>query len=315
MVKVNNEESEKGEVLSGVPQGSVLGPLLFVLYINDLPESVCSSLYLFADDTKLLKTINNVEDSLILQKDIDALEEWSRKWLLKFHPDKCHVLTIGKLCNIAHAHPYALENQVLEHVFSEKDLGVTFDSNLTFEEHIMNKIKKANSMVGMIRRSFSYLSPDLFRQLYSTFVRPHLEYAQVVWHPKLRKHSNLIEGVQRRATKIVASCKNLSYEDRLKIIGIPTLDYRRAVGDMVEVYKHLHHYDTSSIPAKFTARTRPSRNHDFKLNRNFGNDGLKGIQTNSFYYRSIVHWNNLPKEVVSAPSVAIFKKRLNSTWK
>ena len=229
VVKVNGVKLEKRKVLSGVPQGSVLGPLLFVLYINDLPEVVRAILYLFADDTKLLKAVTSRQDSILLQNDINALEEWSRIWLLRFHPKKCHVLTLGKFDNIRHAHPYQLGDTMLEHVFSEKDLGVIFNSDLSFEEHILAQVRKANSMVGLIKRSFFHLSPSLFRQLYTTFLRPHLEYAQVVWSPKLRKHSKLLESVQSRATRIVETCKNHPYTRRLEQIGIPTLEYRRAV--------------------------------------------------------------------------------------
>ena len=204
-MKVNGVKSEKRKVLSGVPQGSVIGPLLFVLYINDLPEVVRAILYLFGDD-KLLKAVTSHQDSILLQNNINVLEEWSRIWLLRFHPKKCHVLTLGKFDNIRHAHPYQLGDTVLGHVFSEKDIGVIFGSDLPFEEHILTQVRKANSMVGLIKRSFLRLSPSLFRQLYTTFVRPHLEYAQVVWSPKLRKHSKLLEDVQRRATRTVETC-------------------------------------------------------------------------------------------------------------
>ena len=118
-------------------------------------------------------------------------------------------------------------------LFSE-DLGVIFDSDLSFEEHIFEHVRKANSMVGLIRRSFFHLSPSLFRKLYTTFVRPHLEFENVVWSPKLREHSKLLEGVQRRATRLADACKGHPYTSRLEQIGIPTLEYRRAVSDMVE---------------------------------------------------------------------------------
>ena len=154
LVNVNGSKSSLDPVVSGIPQGSVLGPLLFVIYINDLPDHVISSLYLFADDTKLVKEINSHYDSLIVQSDIDAMSKWSRDWLLKFHPDKCHVLTIGKFDNIKHAHPYQLNGSQLEHVSTEKDLGILIDSDLSFEEHISKQVNKANSMVGLIRRGF-----------------------------------------------------------------------------------------------------------------------------------------------------------------
>ena len=145
--------SKEGEVLSGVPQGSVLGPLLFVIYINDLAEVTNCEMYFFANDTKLVDEINCAQDAIRLQQDIDAMERWSKDWLLRFHPDKCHVLTLGKFWNIKHAHPYNIGGTVLEHVDQEKDLGVIIDSELTFEEHIFSKIKKANSIVGLVSRS------------------------------------------------------------------------------------------------------------------------------------------------------------------
>ena len=314
IVKVNGIESEKRKVLSGVPQGSVLGPILFVVYINDLPEAVKSRLFLFADDTKLLNKVENVEDALLIQDDINALQKWSDTWLLKFHADKCHVLTIGKPHMIKYTHDYSLGGNVLKHVTFEKDLGVIFDKTLSFEQHISNQVKKANSMAGLIRRSFTYLTPELFRKLYITFVRPHLEYAQVVWSPKFKKHTRLIEGVQRRATKTVEKCKSLSYVDRMKKIGIPSLNYRRAANDMVEVFKHLNYYDKASIPSNFDTRKRPNRTHDNELIRIFANDGVRGAQSNCFYYRSIKQWNSLPQNIVQSSSVDEFKDKIKLEW-
>ena len=179
----------------------------------------------------------------------------------------------------------------------------------------MNQIKKANSIVGLIKRSFEYLSPQLFKQLFTSFVRPHLEYGQVIWSPKLRKHANIIENIQRRATKIVPACKNLFYEARLELIGIPTLEYRRKVGDMIEIFKHLHFHDDQTIPKRFNFRTRPTRRHDFELEQNFGNDGFRGVQTNFFYFRAIKEWNKLSPEVVNSKSVLAFRNNLNRLWK
>ena len=133
VVKVNGEKSFSAPVLSGISQGSVLGPLLFVIYINDLPDNINSDSFLFADDTKILRQISSIEDSVQLQGDLKTLEEWSKKWLLRFNADKCHVLTLGKIEHIVHTHRYELYDEELDHVFEETDLGVTIDSNLKFE--------------------------------------------------------------------------------------------------------------------------------------------------------------------------------------
>lgn len=315
VVRVNGHYSYSSKVISGVPQGSVLGPLLFVIYINDLPDCVSSSSYLFADDTKVLRKINSESDAKQLQDDIDALHEWSKKWLLKFHPDKCHVLTIGKFDNIMHTERYTLGSCELEHVFEEKDLGVIFDSELTFEEHINLKIKKANSMVGIIRRSFSFLDGKLFKQLYTSFVRPHLEYCQSVWSPHLKKYIKLLESVQRRATKLVDGFKDLTYLQRLQKLELPSLVYRRLRGDMIELFKHHHSYDVNCLSSFFRKRTKPFRRHALPLERNFAEDGLRGVQRNSFYFRTSKTWNELPKDVVEADSINIFKNKLDEHWK
>ena len=111
----------------------------------------------------------------------------------------------------------------LEHVLEEKDLGVIIDMELSFEEYIASKIKKANGMMGLIRRTFSYLDPETFKRLYTSFVRPHVEYAQPVWSPHLRKHIRMLEHLQERATKLVDRMKDLSYTERLRALDLPTV--------------------------------------------------------------------------------------------
>ena len=155
-VNVNGYYSEEKEVLSGVPQGSVLGALLFVIYINDLPENIDSDLYLFADDTKFFRQINSYQDCWTVQKDLNLLELWSRKCLLKFHPDKCVVLRLKSNQETA-KYTYRLNNHEVKSVSSVKDLGITVDEELKFREHMISKVNKANPVMGTIRRTFKYL--------------------------------------------------------------------------------------------------------------------------------------------------------------
>ena len=313
VVKVNGKNSSAVPLLSGIPQGSVLGPILFIIYINDLLDNISSNELLFADDTKIFAGIKSREDAETLQADINNLEKWSQTWLLSFNPKKCHVLTLGKFDNIRHTKRYTMYASEIEHVFDEKDLGITIDSELKFEDHISLKLKKANNMVGLIRRSFSHLRCDLFKQLYISFVRPHLEYAQAVWSSHLRKHINMIENAQMRATKLLDGMGNLNYAERLKKLDLPTLVYRRARGDMIEIYKHFHTYD-GEMPSSFQPRNRPSRKHDFQLYQRTQKDGKRGVQSNFLYYRSSKIWNELPKEVTHAKSMNMFKNALDRYW-
>ena len=178
-VQVNGSKSTWHNVTSGIPQGSVLGPILFVLFINDLPISVVSDAFMFADDTKIFRTISDESDIDIIQKDLDEVFNWRKLWLLKFHPDKCNVLPVMSKHSSHLPHTYNMNKYEggridLETVDHEKDIGVTIDRNLSFAMHIQNQVNKANQLVGLTRRSFAYLDNRTFCLLLKAQVRPHL---------------------------------------------------------------------------------------------------------------------------------------------
>ena len=201
---INYHKSHTAPVTSGIPQGSVLGPILFVIYINDLPETVdpSSHIFLFADDTKVFREINCIQDRQILQKDIDNMLAWSKKWLLKFHPEKCVMMSLGK--NSAYSkenHIYQMEGHNLNYSNCEKDLGVYIDEELSFDIDICQAINKANRVMAIARKTFDFMNEDIFLNIFKGLVRPHLEYATAVWSPHLIEHIDDLENVQRRATK------------------------------------------------------------------------------------------------------------------
>ena len=183
-----------------------------------------------------------MEDREILQSDLTKLQDWSNRWFLKFHPDKCKTMSISTPQKV----PFDTVNHMtkpednitseirLEKVQQEKDLGVITDQHLTFEEHLTMKANKANQMRGLIRRPFHHLNIQTFRWLYKALVRHHLEYAQAAWSPMRKKDITTLENVQRRATKLIPGFRDLSYHERLQRIDLPTLSYRRLRVDMVE---------------------------------------------------------------------------------
>ena len=173
-VLVNGTRSEWEAVSSGVRQGSVLGPVLFVIYINDLPKEVKNCIRLFADDTKLYRTVMTDLDCLSLQQDIDNIEEWASKWQLTFHPKKCTTMRIGDKCPKYNYTMTANDGTIvqLEETVMEKDLGVVVDNKLTVSQHIDIIVARANQVVGMIRSSFKYMDTERCVQLFTSRVRP-----------------------------------------------------------------------------------------------------------------------------------------------
>ena len=154
----------------------------------------------------------------------------------------------------------------VQKVTTEKDLGVTFDQNLKFTGHINNKVIKANWNVGLIFRTFTFMDKDMFLSIYKSVVRPHLEFASSVWSPMFKKDKILIENVQCRATRLVKCLKHISYEDRLKTLGLPSLEYRRERSDMIQVYKIMHGIDKVDKDKFFTLnRYYTTRGHSLKL--------------------------------------------------
>ena len=204
-VEVNGKASEWLPVTSGIPQGSVLGPLLFLIYINDLPDNIISDVYMYADDTKLYREIKTIEDQRILQKDLDTLTKWSEIWLLKFHPKKCFNLTIGIRESEESSYHMMIDNVKHEMTKIEeiKGIGVIMDSNLKFEKHINAKIVTANKILGIIRRTYMFLNKEIFLLLYKALVRSHFDYAMSIWNPHNIKFIESVESVQRRATKLI----------------------------------------------------------------------------------------------------------------
>jgi len=193
---------------------------------------------------------------------------------------------------------------------AEKDLGVTVDNELKFSKHIETQVAKANKILGLIRRSFQHLDIETMRSLYTSLVRPHLEYANVVWSPRLIKDIKLIENVQRRATKIIPGMKDKDYAARLKEFKIPSMNYRRERGDMIEVYKYTHDfYDTPLLLTRDNGNR--TRGHSLKMKKNRWETTLR---QKFFSERIVDSWNSLPENVINAASLNGFKNGLDLKW-
>ena len=309
-VCLHDAASSWSEVKSGIPQGSVLGPVLFIIFINSLPETTISPTFLFADDAKIFREITNPTDQQSLQQDINNMYSWTEQSLLTFNPDKCVSMTISRSGN--NNRQYKLNGTPLNISTSERDLGVIIDNRLQFNDHVQAKINKSNSIMALIRKTYTFLDNSSFLLLYKSLVRPHLEYANQIWKPHLKKHIHAIENVQRRATRLLPGMQNLTYEERLKKLKLPTLEYRRTRGDMIEAFKITSgHYKHQAIENFLPLNNRTSRGHSKKLHHQQASIDLRKY---SFTHRIVETWNSLPSEVINAPSIQAFERRLDKYW-
>ena len=302
--RVKDSLSTKGRVYSGVPQGSVLGPILFLIYINDLPSHINSLVKIFADDSKLYNGISNDDDVENLQADLNALIEWTKTWQMEFNKDKCHVMHYHKKNPLS---IYHLNGHIIESCDTEKDLGVLLSKDLKPSPHIANITLKAYQKLAMINRTFTYKDEETVIPAYKALVRPLLEYCQEVWSPHLIKDIESIEAVQRRATKMIPKIRHLSYEERLSHLNLFKLSARRHRGDMITMFKILN----GIIEIKENLFTRrhtlyESRTHDKKLM--LQKKANSDMRINTFTHRVVIPWNNLPSSVVNSKNVDSFKK-------
>ena len=261
-VVIDGEESDSIPVNSGVPQGSVLGPILFLAYINDLPGGISSQVRLFADDTALYLTIKGEEDSSALQKDLDTLSVWESKWDMQFNPSECQVVQVtGSKSKKPINSEYILHGQVLETVTCARYLGVDVSSTLSWNSHIDRVVNNANRTLGYIRRNIKCQNTDVRESAYNTLVRPQLEYASAVWDPHTKERISKIEMVQRRAAR--STLRNFDHQasvtEMINKLGWRTLEQRRADAHLCLFYKIVYGLVAVPLPDHVQYSHRISR--------------------------------------------------------
>ena len=274
-VVIGGAQSALQDVRSGVPQGSILGPLFFVLFINDMCECVSdgTEIALYADDTKIWRRIVSWSDHEILQRDIDALHRWSVRNKMKFHPDKCKVLSISNKAterNMWSMIPfqifsYTLDGVNLESVGSEKDLGVLVSSDLSWEDNVLALCTKASSRLGLMKRTLRSIKDRRQKRVfYIALVRSLFENCCIVWRPTSRVLNAKIETIQRRAVKWILGEMDHHYSDheyltRLRDLDLLPMEMKFKFTDLIFFHQVYNDQSVVELPPYLTPITSSDR--------------------------------------------------------
>jgi ribonuclease P/MRP protein subunit RPP40 len=317
-VVLNGKFSSWADVLSGVPQGSVLGPILFLIFINDLDEAalLIDILRKFADDTKLGQTVGTDQDNEKLQQALDNLCDWADKWGMEFNIKKCKIMHLG---HNNPGHVYTMKNQQLENTEIERDIGVNVSNSLKPSLQCAQAAKTAQSVLSQISRAFHYRDRHTFKKLYVQYVRPHLEFAVTAWSPWLEADKSCLEKFQQRTVSMISGLKGTTYEEKLREIGLTTLEERRHQADMLQAFKIIRGFDKVDSSTWFQGvdvSIRTTRSAADPLNLRPQAARLE-TRRNFFSNRVGEAWNVIPGDIKRSKTVSSFKnayRRYREKW-
>ncbi len=315
-VVVGGEHSAWTDVVSGVPQGTVLGPLLFLIYINDLPDNIHSTVRLFADDCVLYHVIKNTSDSQKLQEDLNTLEKWEDTWQLCFNPSKCFVMRLTHSRSPKHF-DYMLGNQKLSETDGHPYLGVFISNKLTWNQHVKEITSKANRTLGFIRRNLHSCPRKTKEAAYMTLVRPLIEYSSAVWDPHTQILQNQIEKIQNRAARFVfndyTSRSPGCVSSMLQSLNWESLQNRRTTRRLAIFQQSRLGHLSLPIGKYLQPPQRQSRHHHCNAYQQLATN--KDCFKHSYLPKTIIDWNKLPEQITLIEETKSFKQAVTNHLK
>ena len=308
---MNNHLSDFCTLLCGIPQGTILGPLLFLIYINDLPNCLkYSKPRMYADNTHLTFASNNVEDmNLYLNQDLTKVNEWLVANKLTLNQSKTEFMLIGsrqRLSTFISAPSLAIEGVPIKQVPLTKSLGVHIDEHLTWSEHIHKLTKKIASGIGALKRVRPFVPATPLRYIYNSLIQPHFDYCSVVWGNCNKTLADKLQKLQNRAARVLKfSSYDTSADPLIRQLGWNKLDNQRKFHKAVMVHKSLHSLAPDYLCSMFTDRSSIT---SYSLRDTEGKLAIPKPRTdylkNSFSYSGAVPWNSLPMDLRQANTLS-----------
>ena len=314
-------KSYQSSVDSGVPQGTVLGPILFLLFVNDIELSLShSNIRCFADDSRLLKSIKSSNDANMLQKDLDSVVTWAKRNNMTLNEDKFELIQhhsstrnfalFSNLPFVKYDNYYFSGETTIEPSESVLDLGVTMQNDLSFKLHMSDTIKRARNKLSWGLSVFKSRTEEVIGTFYKSLVRPIADYCCVLWNPLKIGDISLMEGIQRTATFKISSISHLNYWQRLQKLKLMSLQRRRERYTIIYMFKILQNRVPNDVGIVFYENPRlgiKARVPPLPPIRS-----QVSLLDSSFAVRGPVLWNLLPKKINTIESICSFKEKLDN---
>ena len=307
--------SDPCSIMSGVPQGSVLGPLLFILYLEDLIKLLQHysgvHIFAFADDLKLLSS-----DPTQLQQALNIVERWSTTWQINLQLKKCEHITFCHKNQQSNNHQFFINNTPIPQKNNVRDLGIILNNNLKWDPYINSIYSNSINLVYVIIKSFKSRNFKFYVNQYNLFIRPKLEYNVNIWTPALKGDIKKVESIQATFTRLLCKKLNFKYNNyphRCEILKLETLEIRRIKYDLITFYKILNNLIHLDFNNFFKFNTNIARYNLRRHELTIANPKLSktSVRRNFYSVRIVNVWNSLPQQIVTSPSLEIFKHRLN----
>ena len=311
-VVLKGEKSNYREVTAGVPQGSVLGPLLFLIYINDITDNIASTIKLFADDTSIYTSSSNAEERQTkLNSDLQTINNWALTWKAEFSEEKTKLLNFTRTKSTDFL-PLNFGNTILHETTSHKHLGLTFQNNCKWNEHVQQLVRKCTLLVGCLRSLKHRLNRKSLEHIYKAFILPHFDYADILWDNCTERHSNMLENLQLDSLRtITGAVRGTSHEKLYKETGFMPLQERRKLHKLCTLHKIINgncpDYLQQHLPPLASSVNPYHRRRPFdRLSPAWDIEAYRL----SFFPSTISLWNTLPQTTQQTTSLSAFKRKL-----